>query len=394
MSKVLEGIKVLDFGRYIAGPFCGALLADLGADVIRVDRVGGSEDRFVMPVTPEGDGALFLQVNRNKRSITLDIDSPEGKDVVRRLVQTADVVIANMPAQSLVKLGLDYESLRELKADIVLVAPSAFGGSEAMNERLGFDGIGQAMSGAVHISGAFEQPMKAMVPVVDFATALACALGTMAALYERKSSGSGQRVDASLLQTALNFSSGLLIEEALLGLNRQATGNRSPIAGPSDIFRVTNGWIIVQVIGPGMFKRWARLIDATELIDDPRFASDQSRGENGEVLSARMAQWCEGRSQQEALLALEGAKIPAGPVHSPQQVLADKEIADSGAFQWMDYPGLTTPTPIVRAPMNLSRTPLEVAHRAPTVGEHTEQVLSEVGYGVDQIARLRELSIV
>jgi crotonobetainyl-CoA:carnitine CoA-transferase CaiB-like acyl-CoA transferase len=394
MSKVLEGIRVLDFGRYIAGPFCGALLADLGADVIRVDRVGGSEDRFVMPVTPEGDGALYLQVNRNKRSITLDIDTPEGKDVVRRLVLTADVVIANMPVQTLVKLGLDYQSLRELKADIVLVAPSAFGGNEAMNERLGFDGIGQAMSGGVHLSGFSEQPIKAMVPVVDFATALACALGTMAALYERKSSGLGQKVDASLLQTALNFSSGLLIEEALLGLNRQATGNRSPIAGPSDIFRVTDGWIIVQVIGPGMFKRWARLIDAPELIDDLRFVNDQSRGENGEMLSARMARWCEGRSQQEALVALEGAKIPAGPVHSPQQVLADQEIADSGAFQWMDYPGLNMPAPIVRAPMNLSRTPLEVSHRAPLVGEHTEQILFEVGYGTDQVDRLRELSII
>ncbi len=394
MSKVLEGIRVLDFGRYIAGPFCGALLADLGADVIRIDRVGGSEDRFVMPVTPGGDGALFLQVNRNKRSITLDIDSPEGKVIVRRLVLTADVVIANMPAQTLAKLGLDYESLRELKADIVLVAPSAFGGSDAMNERLGFDGVGQAMSGGVHVSGFAGQPMKAMVPVVDFATALACAMGVLAALYERKSSGLGQKVDASLLQTALNFSSGLLIEEALLGLNRQATGNRSPIAGPSDIFQVTDGWIIVQVIGTGMFKRWAHLIGAPELVDDPRLASDQSRGEHGQLLSARMAKWCEGRSQQQALSALEGAKIPAGPVHSPQEVLEDKEIADTGAFEWIDYPGLATPAPIVRAPMNLSRTPLEVNRRAPTVGEHTEQILYEVGYNAVQLDRLRELSII
>ncbi|WP_201192583.1 CaiB/BaiF CoA transferase family protein [Pseudomonas fluorescens] len=394
MSKVLKGIRVLDFGRYIAGPFCGALLADLGADVIRIDRVGGSEDRFVMPVTPDGDGALFLQVNRNKRSITLDIDSSEGKDIVRRLVLTADVVIANMPAQTLAKLGLDYDSLRELKADIVLVAPSAFGGSDAMNKRLGFDGIGQAMSGGVHISGVSGHPMKAMVPVVDFATALSCALGVLAALYERKSSGLGQKVDASLLQTALNFSSGLLIEEALLGLDRQATGNRSPIAGPSDIFRVADGWIIVQVIGTAMFKRWARLIEAPDLIDDPRLGTDQSRGEHGELLSARMARWCEGRSQQQALSALECAKIPAGPVHSPQQVLEDKEINDSGAFAWMSYPGLTTPAPIVRAPMNLSRTPLEVALRAPTIGEHTDQILSEVGYSIDEVERLRELSII
>jgi crotonobetainyl-CoA:carnitine CoA-transferase CaiB-like acyl-CoA transferase len=394
MSKVLKGIRVLDFGRYIAGPFCGALLADLGADVIRIDRIGGSEDRFVMPVTEEGEGALYLQVNRNKRSITLDIDSPEGKDIVRRLVLTADVVIANMPGQTLVKLGLDYETLKALKPDIVLVAPSAFGGSEAMNERLGFDGIGQAMSGGVHVSGLAGQPTKAMVPVVDFATALACAMGALAALYERKTSGLGQKVDASLLQTALNFSSGLLIEEALLGLNRQGTGNRSPIAGPSDIFKVTDGWIIVQVIGSAMFKRWARLVEAPELIDDPRFASDQTRGENGQVLSACMAHWCEGRSQEEALAALGLSKIPAGPVHSPQQVLNDEEIAESGAFQWMDYPGLSVPIPIVLAPMNLSRTPLQVTQRAPTVGEHTDQILREIGYSHEKLDSLRGQKVI
>ena len=291
-AKVLEGIRVLDFGRYIAGPFCAALLADFGAEVIRIDRIGGSEDRFVMPVTETGEGAFFLQSNRNKRSLTLDIDSPEGREVVRRLVRSADVVVANMPPRTLANLGLDYESLCEIKPDIILTASSAFGSHAAVAHRVGFDGVGQAMSGAVYMSGTPDSPAKAMVPVVDFATALSCALGTIMALYERRTSGRGQVVEVSLLQTALTIASGALIEESVLGLNRQATGNRSPNYGPSDIFRTTDGWIIAQVIGQPLFRRWANLIGAPALLDDPRFTDDLKRGENGEVLSGLMGKWC------------------------------------------------------------------------------------------------------
>jgi len=247
--KVLEGIRVLDFGRFIAGPFCAALLADFGADVIRIDRVGGSEDRYIVPVTEQGEGAFFLQVNRNKRSLTLDIDAPEGRDIVRQLVRSADVVIANMPARTLENLGLDYESLRQIKPDIILTATSAFGSQPAVRHKTGFDGSGQSMSGAVYMAGLPEQPMKAMVPVVDFATAMACAMGTVLALYERRASGQGQEVGASLLRTGLNMASGTLIEEAVLQPGRQATMNRSPNYAPSDIFRTRDGWIIVQVIG-------------------------------------------------------------------------------------------------------------------------------------------------
>lgn len=394
MPKVLEGIKVLDFGRFIAGPFCAALLADFGADVIRVDRVGGSEDRFLMPVTESGEGAFFLQVNRNKRSITLDVDSPEGREVVRRLLLTTDVVIANMPPRTVQSLGLDYETLRAIKPDIILTASTAFGTHESAGHRVGFDGVGQAMSGAVHISGSRDQPMKAMVPMVDFATALSCATGTLMALYERRTSGRGQQVEASLLQTALNLASGSLIEEAVLKLDRQATGNRSPNAGPSDIFRVQDGWIIVQVIGQALFQRWARLIGKPELLEDRRFLDDNSRGIHGEDLSALMSQWCESRTRACALRELEAARIPAGPVHSPRQALEDDMIRASGAFQWVAYPGLDSPLPIVTSPVTLSRTPPQIVHPPPTIGQHTDQVLHELGYDGTAIAGMRQRGVV
>lgn len=389
MAQVLAGIRVLDFGRYIAGPFCGALLADMGADVIRIDRVGGSEDRFVMPVTEQGDGAVFLQSNRNKRSLTLEIASEEGRAIVRRLVAEADVVIANMPAPTLANLGLDYETLKAIKPDIVLVAPSAFGDSALLRDKIGFDGVGQVMSGGVYLSGYPDQPIKSMLPVVDYCTGIACALGAVAALYERERSGQGQQVGASLLQTALNFSSGYLIEERVLGLQRQATGNRSQSYGPSDIFRTRGGWIIVQVIGPAMFRRWAKIVGQPELLDDSRFADDELRGQHGEVLSGLMSEWCAERSRDQALEELNQAKIPAGPVYSPAEVNSDPAIAESGAFVRLRHPGVESEVPYVAAPVSLSRTPLAIRKHAPLSGEHTEEVLREFGFSPGQIEALR-----
>jgi len=392
--KVLEGIKVLDFGRFIAGPFCAALLADYGADVIRIDRLGGGEDRFIMPVTEHGEGALFLQVNRNKRSMTLDLDKPEGREIVRKLVADADVVIANMPPRTLQNLGLDYESLCQIRPDIILVAPTAFGTNEAVRDRVGFDGVGQALSGAVHIAGTPEQPQKAMVPVVDFATAFSCAMGTILALYERQRSGMGQQVNASLLCTGLNMASGALIEEALLGLDREAMLNRSPSYGPSDIFKVRDGWIVTQVIGHSMFKRWTQLVGHTELLDDPLFEDDTSRGLNGEVLSEYMSQWCKDLSQKEALALLKKSRIPASPVNSPRQALQDETIKAADVIHWMDYPGVAKKVPIFATPVSLSRTPPEISKRPPLTGEHTDEILVELGFDATAIAGLRQYNVV
>lgn len=392
---VLQGIRVLDLGRFIAGPYCAALLADYGADVVRVDRVGGAEDRYLIPVSEQGEGAQFLQCNRNKRSIALEIDTEEGRRVLHDLVRRADVVIANMPPSTLVKLGLDYESLRRIKPDVILTASTAFGTAEAVRDRVGFDGVAQCVSGAVHMSGLPDHPMKIMAPVVDFGTGLACALGTMMALYERKTSGMGQEVGASLLRTALTYSSGSLIEEAALGPDRQATMNRAPQYAPSDIFCCRDGrWIMVQAIGDAMFRRWARAIGQPELADDPRFQGDLARGEHGEEISRVMAHWCAQRTRAEAIALLEAQRVPAGPVHSPRETLADPVIQAADALRPIDFPGLARPVPLTATPVELSRTPPSIRRRPPTCGEHTDEVLREIGYSTEAIAALRAKGVV
>lgn len=393
--SVLQGIRVLDLGRFIAGPYCAALLADYGADVIRVDRVGGAEDRYILPVSDNGEGAQFLQVNRNKRSIALEIDTEDGKRVLHDLVRRADVVIANMPPSTLKKLGLDYESLRAIKPDVILTASTAFGTAEAVRDRVGFDGVAQCVSGAVHMSGMPDHPVKIMAPVVDFGTAMACALGTMMALYERKSSGVGQEVGASLLRTALTYSSGSLIEEAALGVDRQATMNRAPHYAPSDIFRCSDGrWIMVQVIGAGMFKRLARVIGKPELIDDPRLQDDLARGVHGEELSELTAAWCARYTRTEAIALLEAARVPVGPVNSPREALADPVIQAADALRPTDFPGLPRPVPLTATPVELSRTPPSIRRRPPTCGEHTDEVLQELGYTAEAVAQLRAKGVI
>lgn len=392
--KPLSGIRVLDFGRYIAGPYCAALLADYGADVIRVERVGGNEDRFPVPVAEDGAGAGFLQMNRNKRSLALSLGSAQGQAIVKRLVATADIVVANMPADALAKAGLDLASLRAIKPDIILVTASAFGEEGPMAGRVGFDAVGQAMSGVVRLTGTPDQPYRAQVNYVDFGTALHGAFGAMVALRERDRTGQGQQVSGSLLGTATAMANALSIDHALNGVERVPMGNRSFGSGPTDVFATSDGWIITQVVSNPIFARWAQLVGAPELIDDPRYADDMARGDNGEALSKRMAAWCAGRTTAEAIETLGAARIPAGPVLDPSQVMAHPQVQASGYVEHVRYPGTAAPAPIVGAPIALSEAPRDPMRRAPQAGEHTAEILAEIGFTDDEVAAMVTAAII
>lgn len=394
MSRVLEGIRVLDFGRYIAGPYCATLLGDMGADVIRIEKVDGSEDRFLSPVTENGDGAMFMQLARNKRGLTLNPMKPAGREIVKKLVATADVVVANLPPDTLKAMGLDYESLSAIKPDIILTMISAFGRGGPYSNRVGFDGLGQAMSGNMYMSGTPEQPVKAYAPFIDFGTASLSAFGTMAALFERQKTGKGQIVEGALFNTALTMMNATAIEQHAIQVNRLATLNRSQTSAPADTFKTRDGWVLVQSVGGPLFKRWADLMGEDHWLEDPRFKDDISRGDHGEIISERLAKWCAIRSSEEVLAAMEEARLPAGPIMSPQEVLEDPHIEAKGLFQPIDYPGLDKPAPIMQTPVELSETPGEIRHRAPTLGEHTDSIMQELGYQQAEIDELRAQRII
>ncbi|PJK29550.1 CaiB/BaiF CoA transferase family protein [Minwuia thermotolerans] len=394
MSGVLSGYRVLDFGRYIAGPYCASLLAEFGADVIRIEKLAGSEDRWTTPVNDDGIGALFLQINRNKRGLTLNPMKPEGREIVKKLVETADVVVANLPPQGLKAMGLDYDSLKAIKPDIVLTTVSAFGHGGPYSDRVGFDGIGQVMSGSTYMSGSEDQPVKFAGPWVDFTTAMMSAIGTLVALMHRKETGEGQMVEGALVRSALTIGNAALIEQAMLGINRKPTMNRGQTSGPSDIVPTKDGWFIVQVVGRPLFERWAKLVGRPDLIDDPRFADDLDRGNNSEILSEIAREHAKDKTTNEVLAEYAAASVPAGPLYTPQQTLDDPHVQAMGFLQDVEFPNLPKPAPVASAPINLSKTPGGIRHRAPVLGEHTEEILGELGYGADAIAEFRDKRIV
>jgi crotonobetainyl-CoA:carnitine CoA-transferase CaiB-like acyl-CoA transferase len=392
--SLLQGIRVLDFGRFIAGPYCAALLGDHGADVIRIERIEGGEDRFVPNVADTGEGGLYLQMNRNKRCLTLDLASDDGRRIVRELIAGADVIVANLPPATLRNLELDWDTVSALNPRAVLTVATAYGSVGPYSQLPGFDSVGQAMSGAMYMSGLPDAPVRATVNYVDVSTAQACAMGTLAALWARERSGRGQLVEGSLLGSGLIHTNSILIEQAVRAPDRVPQGNRGYLAAPGDLFRTRTGWLVVQSVGQAMFERWCDMVGRVDLKADPRLASDALRGQNSSMVSTVMAHWCESRTRDDVLAALAKAKIPAGPVYSPQEALDDPHIQASDMLPMRQFAGMAASYPLAPHPVDLSDTPAGFHRSAPVLGEHTDEILRELGYAAEAIRQLHASVVV
>ncbi len=393
---MLTGIRVLDFGRYVAGPYCATLLGYLGADVVRIERIGGGEDRFIAPVTDAGEGAVLLQTGCNKRSLALDFKKPEARKIVQRLVAGADIVVANLPPAALSSMGLDYASVRALREDIILVTQSAFGDAGPYQDRGGFDGVGQAMSGAMYITGTPGSPAKAAAPYVDYTTAVLAAFGTLAALMHRSSTGEGQQVKTTLLGTAMAVFGSHLIEQSVTGINRPGSGNRVQTSAPSDVFATADGHVLIHVVGNAMFRRWAALMgEEQRWVADPSYQTDQSRADHGGPILERMRSWCAARSTAEAVAQLTAAGVPAGPVLTPQQALDDPQVAAMKFLTAVDgYPGLPRAAQVSGLPVNFSSIRGGITAAPPRSGEHSREILAGLGYSAADIQGFFEQGIV
>lgn len=390
MSFVLDGLRVVDLGRYVAGPYCATLLGYLGADVIRVEKPGGGEDRYIAPLAEDGGGSVFMQTGCNKRSLTLNLRHERSPEVLDRLVQSADVVVANLPPDALAKLGLDYERLREINPRVILTTQTAFGSKGPWRDRGGFDGVAQAMSGAAYMTGEPDKPAKAAAPYVDYATAVLSTVGTLAALIEREKSGVGQHVEASLLGTALAVFNSHLIEEGGLALGREPTANRVQTSGPSDVFRTTDGHVLLHVVGNGLFRRIAETIGAEDWLDNPDLDADSKRGDRRDELCARVQAWCSDKTSERVLDTMAAAGVPAGPVLSLADALRHPQVGALGLLKPVGFPGRDTEVPVADLPVSLSGMPGGIRNRPPDVSEHTDEILVELGYSASEIKTLRD----
>src|SRR5205085_4781843 len=292
------------------------------------------------------------------------------------------------------RLKLDYDSLRQIKEEIILVMASAFGPDGPYRDRIGFDGVVQAMSGAMSLTGFPGPPVRSIVSWVDYGTALHAAFGAMAALYHRLQTGRGQVIDVSLLATGVTFMTPLLAERRTMQIRREQAGNTGYYTAPSDAYRTRDGWNLVPTIGDDMFRRWARVVGLADLIDDPRCKDDITRAGNADLINDVMKDWCAARTRGEALGELERARIPCGPVYDLDEVLADPQVNARRLLEEVEYPGGTTPVPLAPPPLRLGETPGEIRRRAPRLGEHTEEVLRELGFAAPEIAAFRREGVV
>jgi crotonobetainyl-CoA:carnitine CoA-transferase CaiB-like acyl-CoA transferase len=387
MFDVLRTVRVLDFGKFVAAPSSTWLLSNMGAQVTKVEPVNGSPDREPFRISAELDGAGFLQLHSNKRSLCLDYEPAAGREVLHKLVAASDVIVLGAPASTLKRQGLDYETLSRLNPRLIYLNVSAFTSIGPRANDIGFDGIGQVMSGSTYMSGFGDVPTRSFCSFIDVSTGIYSAFAIACALLDRAQSGKGRNIETSLMTSGYSIMSWLLVEQALTQRNRTRTGNRAQSSGPSDVFRTSDGWIVVQVLGDGMFAKVARLVGHPEWIDDPRFASDNDRADNGAALSAGVAQWCLQYTNAEALKLLRDARLPGAPVNSLQQALEEPQLAALGMLQDIPHPG--------RANLQLFKSPIMVdgefatiKSRPPLAGEHTDVILGELGYSTTQIADL------
>ena len=399
----LSHIRVLDLTRVLAGPWCAQTLADFGADVIKVERPGAGDDtrHWGPPYLKDAAGAdtaeaaYYLAANRNKRSVTIDIATPEGQKIVRELAAQSDVVLENYKVGQLKKYGLDYESLRTVKPDIVYCSVTGFGQTGPYAHRAGYDFIVQGTGGFMSITGERDSepgggPQKAGVAIADLATGLYSTIAVLAALAHRDRTGEGQYIDMALLDVQVALLANMNTNFLASGKPPVRWGNAHPNIVPYQTFQTRDGWIIVAVGNDGQFRKFVEAGGRPELADDERFATNPARVRQRDTLVPILAEMVKARDKADWIGALEAAGVPCGPINELDEVFDNEQVVARGMQVSLPHP-CGADVKLVRNPIRMSATPPDARTAPPQLGAQTEDVLRDMlGYDAARIAALKE----
>ncbi len=386
----LAGLKVIELAHIMAGPVCGLMLADMGADVVKVEKVpGGDDSRRFVPPDIDGEPAAYMMMNRNKRGIAVDLKSDGGKAVLRRLLSTADVVIENYRRGTMERFGLGYETLKRDNPGLIYCEISGFGRTGPYAERGGFDLIAQGMSGLMSITGEApgRPPVKVGAPITDITAGVLGAMGVAAAYAHRLKTGEGQRVDTSLFEAGIVHTYWQSAIAFATGVSPGPMGSAHPLNAPYQAFRTADGWINIGAANQANWLRLLEVLEATDLADDPRFASNAQRMSHLDELTEALGKYFARRTTADWLERLEAARVPAGPVLSVGEMHADPQTLARDMVLAVDH-SRVGPVQTLGLPVKFSETAGGIVRGAPVLGQHTREVLRENGYDEAEIEKL------
>ncbi len=386
----LKGMRVLDLSHVMAGPVCGLMLADMGADVIKVEKLeGGDDTRRMLPPDINGEPAAFMMMNRNKRGIALDLKHPRGKEVLKRLVASADALIENYRHDTMQRLGVGYEALKEINPGLIYCEISGFGRTGPWAEQGGFDLVAQGMSGLMSITGEGpgREPVKVGAPLTDITAGILGAMGVCAAYIHKLKTGEGQRVDTSLFEAGITHTYWQSAIAFATGVSPGPMGSAHPLSAPYQAFPTKDGWINLGASNQRTWLKLVEVLDDPELAADPRFKENAGRMGNLPALVEALTKHFKKRTTAEWLALLERAGVPAGPVLSIREMHAHPQTIAREMVPEVEHP-VAGKVQTIGLPVKFSKTPGKVASPAPLFGQHTREVLAELGYSSEEIEKL------
>lgn len=376
----LEGLRVLDFTEYGAGPWCTMLLGDLGADVVKVERPGGDGFRS-WGAKQGGDGSAFLQLNRNKRSVVLDLKQPKGQEAAKRLASQFDILIENFRPGVMKKAGLSYEQLQEINPRLIYCSISGYGQTGPLKDRGGFDLIMQGHGGVMSVTGhAGQPPVKAGVPIIDFGASAHAAIGILAACLGRIDSGRGQFIDVSLLDVPVSWLGLLAAKYWATGEVPKAMGSAHPLSSPYQGFATADGYITIAAGNQSLWVATCRALELEHLLEDARFINNDMRAKNQSELAPLIEAVLTTRDTQHWIDRIASFGVPCGPIYGVDQVLSDPQVLHRNMVLELNHPRLGK-IRVVGSPIKLSDTPVTMRRHPPALGEHTAEVAAEFNLG-------------